>query len=1303
MKCAKCDSAIPDDARFCQNCGEPLGLTCNSCGTDNLPEAHFCKNCGQSLERPPSPDQETKLRSLQQAAPRGLQEKMLAARAEIEGERKPVTILFADIVGSTAIAEKMDPEEWKEVVSGAHHRVSEAIYRYEGTIAQLLGDGVLAFFGAPLTHEDDPIRAVHAALDIQESIGEYSRELAGYVDDFQVRIGINTGTVVIGEIGTDLHMEYLAIGDAVNVAARVETAAEPGCVLLSEDTARLVGGVFKLKDLGQLEAKGKVDLIQVYEVEGVKADPERRMGVESVRSPYVGREREMDLLNTALVSLCRGHGQIVMMLGEAGIGKSRLMEEARAQATDEFDLTKEELGSDSMLARPSSLRWLEGRALSYGGSISFWPITQLLLADLGLSDGAPEAKIKVEMRRRASALLSDEIDEALPFLARLLGLRLDSKSEEMIQSLDGEALRRQTLKAISKYFFCMAEEHPTVLVFEDMHWADPSSLASLEHLLSLTDRVPLMILCLMRVEKDHGSWRIKLQSETDHAHRTTEIHLERLSRSESVQLVDQILGAAELPEDIRQLVMTRSEGNPFYLEEVIRHLVERGLILREGDTWRAIETIAEVGIPETLQGIVLARIDRLEDEVRRTLQMASVIGKSFLYRLLEAISDAERQLDEHLSQLQRVDLVREKARLPELEYIFKHSLTQEAAYNSLLMERRKEFHRKVGKAIEDLFPDHVEDYYGLLAHHWERAGVMDKASEYLVYAGDQARIMFAHEEAIDYYQRVLSFLEEGGAHEEASRVLMKLGLTYHDAFDFQRSRQAFDESFNMRRLASENLPTVLPPARTPFRCVMREPPTLDPTYAGDVTSCNYIKNLFSGLVELGKGWDIIPDVAHRWEISEDGCTYLFHLRDDVVWSDGTQVTAEDFLYTWRRTLDPAAEDCLALTNLLFDIKGARAYHTGEISNPDQVGIRVIDEMTLEVELIKPASYFLHLLANQYPIPQHIVEACGEAWTDVRNIVTNGPFRLEAYEPGEAIQLERNPTYHGRFSGNLQRVELELSVPQWSPEELAMYEAGRVDIVELREGTYYARHDHVEEYVCEPLAAEFYVGFDTSRPPFDNPNVRRAFALSVDQERLVNEVLGGSLFYPATGGFVPPGIPGHLPGIGLSYDPANARQLIEDAGYPDGKGFPKLELIWIDHAQMLEYLKAQWSHNLNVEVTIKITDWASVLEKSPSGNIFYMGWHAEYPDPDCFLRVCIRTLLPLWQNEIYNRFLEEARRTRNQEDRIRLYQAADKTLIEEVAIIPITYLRLHSLVKPWVRIPAGGLRLWSLKDFIIEPY
>jgi class 3 adenylate cyclase len=425
-------------------CAHPLPQLCPKCQQENSPEALFCSACATPLQGSNGTHDLEHLDSLRKLAPKGLQEKIRQDPRGLPGQRKPVTVLFTDIVGSTAIAEKLDPEEWKEVVQGAHRRVSEAVYRYEGTIAQLLGDGVLAFFGAPLTHEDDPERAARAALDIQASMAEYQSELSGFVDVFQMRVGINTGEVVIGEVGIEEHAEYLAIGDAVNVAARLEGSAEPGQILVSEAIARRIEAGFSLRDLGEVPVKGKTAALAMFELVEPKAEPSSARGIEGLRSPLVGRDSELEHLRLALGSLQQGLGQIVVVLGDAGIGKTRLVQEAMEQVVQ----TEREESS----APPSSLRWLEGRSLSYGSSLSFWPITQLILADLGLSDGDAEVKVKAALRRRVSDLLGDDSNEFLPFLFHILGLKHDETDRDIFQTLDGETVKHQITRSVRRYF-----------------------------------------------------------------------------------------------------------------------------------------------------------------------------------------------------------------------------------------------------------------------------------------------------------------------------------------------------------------------------------------------------------------------------------------------------------------------------------------------------------------------------------------------------------------------------------------------------------------------------------------------------------------------------------------------------------------------------------------------------------------------------------------------------------------------------------------------------------------------------------
>ena len=389
---------------------------------------------------------------------------------------------------------KLDPEEWKEIVSGAHQRVSQAVYHYEGTIAQLLGDGVLAFFGAPITHEDDPIRAVHAALDIQQAIGQYADELKGYVDNFQLRIGLNTGTVVVGNVGSDLHMEYLAIGDAVNLAARLQSAAQPGKILISENTARLVSATFDLESMGEITVKGKAEPVTVFEV--IKAKPlPRAAGVlrSCIHRWWVVRT-SLAVLNSALDALLNGHGQIVTIIGEAGIGKSRLVEEAHRQCS----------------GCSSRLHWIEGRALSYGQTLSFWIINQLLYSDLGLSDGDPEVKVRAALKRRVNALFGEKAAEVLPYLGHLLGVSLEGALAERMRLLDGETLKHQTLLSISRYFQRLAENQPTVLYLKTCIGQTPPAWKRLKICCRSRTALPLMLVLLSRLEREHGSWRIKL-------------------------------------------------------------------------------------------------------------------------------------------------------------------------------------------------------------------------------------------------------------------------------------------------------------------------------------------------------------------------------------------------------------------------------------------------------------------------------------------------------------------------------------------------------------------------------------------------------------------------------------------------------------------------------------------------------------------------------------------------------------------------------------------------------------------------
>ncbi|HSR34589.1 MAG TPA: ABC transporter substrate-binding protein, partial [Anaerolineae bacterium] len=1195
-----------------------------------------------------------------------------------EGERKPVTILFTDIVGSTSLAEKLDPEEWKEIVSEVHRRVGEAVYRYEGTIAQLLGDGVLAFFGAPITHEDDPVRAVRAGLDIQSSIEDYARELKGYVDHLQLRVGINTGTVVIGTVGHDMHMEYLAIGDAVNLAARLQSEAQPGRVLIAEGTARLVKALFDLSALGERRVKGKAEAVTVFEVVARKATPVSGRGIEGLVSPFVGRDQELSALKTALKRVLDGHGQIVAVLGEAGIGKSRLVEEARADAA---------LGP---------LRWLEGRSLSYGQTLSFWGITQLLLSELGLSDADPEPKIKAALRKRVQALVGDRASDLLPYLAHLMGVGLDPEAARRVNELDGETLKRQILVAASEYFHAVAQEQPTVLILEDLHWADPSTLQALQGLLALTDRSPLCLLLLARIEHGHGSWQLKVSAETDYAHRYTQIQLKPLSSQASDELVSRLLEVENLPPSIRRLILERSEGNPFYLEEIIRNLIDQGVIVQQAGGWRATAEIAQVEIPETLQGVLLARIDRLQEEVRHTLQLASVIGKSFLYRLLVAISAAERQLDEHLSQLQRADLVREKTRRPELEYIFKHSLTQEAAYSSLLVERRREFHRKVGEALEQLFADRQEEFYGLLAHHFDAAGEPAKAIDYLIKAGDTARERDAFAEAIQDYRRAIELLDAEGDAARASRTWLKLGLIHQVNFRFEQAHQANEAAFSLERLGATQAPPRKHPGRIEQPRVLRlcgysqRIATLDPSQLTVVHEFWISSHLFSGLAELDAEANVVPHAARSWEVLDGGKRYLFHLREDVRWTDGTAVTAHDFEWTWKRNL--AAGSGAPLLGIADDISG----------------IRACDAQTLEVRLNTPVAYFIYLAAMPqfWPLPRAAVERYGSEWWKPGHIVSNGSFELVEFDQTHSL-LKRNTKYFGDFAGNLDQVKWSLA--EGAGAAAREYVSGKADCVPGLPPEDVPSDVGVNETA---MPRQLYVDgliLIPHQPPLDDVRVRRAIVHALDREKCIRAFGSGHSW--ARGGIVPPGLAGHSPELGLPFDPERARQLLAEAGYR--RGDPRLHLTLYHYrrfrkiigelrSQMLEHLGIQINP---VEAFFMPEEWMRT-----DFNLALIAWSVDYPDPDDFLRQSrfYRMVEARgWRHPRLEGILKEAARTVDRRRRLAMYREADRILVnDEVVAAPFSYadMRAINLLKPWLKgVQFDASARFSWRDVVVEPH
>ncbi len=766
-------------------------MKCTNCSTLNPDDARFCKQCGSPLTAESKLDSSIKLSALKQSAPRALQDKLRKLPAPVIGERKSITILFTDIVGSTSLAEGIDPEDWKEIVSGAHQHVSDCVYRYEGHIAQLLGDGVLAFFGAPIMHEDDPVRAVQAALDIQAAIHAYADQLRvqKQLKNFQMRVSVNSGPVVVDQVGSDRHTEYLAVGDAVNLAARMQSAAQPGRVLLSENTFRSVAHVFECADLGSIEVKGKSKPIHVFEVQRTKAQPTSPRGIAGLESKMVGRDEQLKLLRRAdRVVETEKSGRVAIVIGEPGMGKSRLIAEWRTAASR---------NSDS----PKVWRWVEGHCLSYGQGLAYHLLVSVLRSVLGLSDNSPEDETQQALSSVAQDLLGESAQEYRPFLANLLAMKMDSKASTNLRQLNPQTLQAQYLAALRHLLLSLAERSPVAFIFEDIHWADQSSIELLSKLLPLTLESPVLFCFTTRPDHQSPGWKLIETAQQLPGDRLTELTLTALSPIDSQQLISNLLNIDSLPDDLRSLILAKSEGNPFFVEEVIRLLIDRGAIVQQGTVWSATQEIRTIEVPDTLQRLLLARIDRLVDELKRTLRVASVIGRQFPFDVLHfVLTGVQEQVDrgalsDDLAALEDTGLILSTVTQHALEYLFRHALVQEAAYEAVLKADRRSLHRAVGHAIETLFPTRLDELASTLAFHYERGEEWELAVQWIRRAGDRAFAQWALPEAADLFRRALAVLKQLPAQADVefelrfklAQAMMVLGVARDETLaEFER-------------------------------------------------------------------------------------------------------------------------------------------------------------------------------------------------------------------------------------------------------------------------------------------------------------------------------------------------------------------------------------------------------------------------------------------------------------------------------------------------------------------------------------
>ena len=757
MNCSRCGHENPDNSRFCAQCGNQLERTCPVCSAAVGADDRFCSNCGTSL----TGTGQTTDRDHTEYVPEEMLSKITEAQSghAMRGERRTVTMLFADIKGSTAVAETLDPEDWAEIINGAFEHLIAPVYRYEGTLARLQGDAVLAFFGAPIAHEDDPVRAVRAGLEIVERLGPYKEEMQQRWDiPIDVRVGINTGLVVVGAVGSDLKVEYTALGDAVNVAARMEQTAEPGTVRVTDQTWALVSDHFDGEELGPVEAKGKsepVPAVRVIRYIAVGPEPFRQQ-------PLVGRTEELQILEDLRERLARGAGWIASIMGEAGLGKTRLLEEFRGRT-----LARD--GAGARFGVAEEMAWMSSYSQSYDSSVPYSTIRDLLVRWWGLDTHDHPYRMVEEI---AESVL-EGVPDAAVYLGYVAGTPLPARGADLIEQLEPPVLHRRARETVISYLAAEAARRPVVIALEDTHWADSMSLTFIDDLMQVAEKEPLGLLLSMRPYRDEPIWRTHEVGMRDHPHRYRSIDLSLLPSEAASDLLGSLLEDSGVSDETRQNLLDRAEGNPLFIEQMAR-------AIREGGDESAFT------VPTGLTTLLTARLDRLDERAREVAQAASVIGSEFRLSGLSSLLGEGIDLDRAIVELLRRGIFVERDTSSGV-LAFKHALIQDASYSTMLLRTRRELHRRVAEYLAGASPDSSQE----IAHHFVESGSHEAAFPYLIAAGEQSSRSMALADAIRFYTTALENIPPDPDPELVVKAHDGLGVAYSLIPDLSQSEAAY--------------------------------------------------------------------------------------------------------------------------------------------------------------------------------------------------------------------------------------------------------------------------------------------------------------------------------------------------------------------------------------------------------------------------------------------------------------------------------------------------------------------------------
>jgi class 3 adenylate cyclase/pimeloyl-ACP methyl ester carboxylesterase len=765
MQCPRCRAENRDGLKFCEDCGTRLGVICSQCGAEVTPGKKFCGSCGapiagQTADRFASPQTYT---------PKHLAEKILTSKSALEGERKQVTVLFADLKGSMELLADCDPEEARKLLDPILERMMEAVHHYEGTVNQVMGDGIMALFGAPIGHEDHAVRGCYAALRMQRRVTLYADEIQrGGGTPLQIRVGLNSGEVVVRAIGSDLHMDYTAVGQTTHLAARMEQMAKPGSALVTGDTLKLAEGFVQVRPLGAVPVKGLETPTPVYELTGI-VPARSRFQASTARglTRFVGRDGELQQLAQALERAAAGHGQTVAVVGEAGVGKSRLVWEfARSHRTQGWLV-------------------LESGSVSYGKATSYLPVIDLLKAYCGIQERDNPRAIR---ERMAGKLLM--LDRALePLLTPLLALLDVPVDDAAWDALDPPQRRQRTLEAVKRLLLRESQVQPLLLIFEDLHWIDAETQALLDGLIESLPTARVLLLVNYRPEYQHG-WGSKTYY--------TQLRIDPLPPEGADALLTALLGGDHTLEPLRRALIARTEGNPFFLEEGVRTLVETQVLVGDRGAYRLTKAPEAWQIPATAQAVLAARIDRLAPEDKRLLQAAAVIGKDVPFALLQAIADVpEDSVRRGLTHLQAAEFLYETNLFPDLEYTFKHAYTHEVAYGSVLHDRRRTLHGQIVAIIERLYRDRLPEHVERLASHATAGELWAEAAAYHRRAAEKAKDRYAYRRAIHAAVLGLDAATRGRLANPQRACLVVLGDLHSLCGELPEANERYEQALSL--------------------------------------------------------------------------------------------------------------------------------------------------------------------------------------------------------------------------------------------------------------------------------------------------------------------------------------------------------------------------------------------------------------------------------------------------------------------------------------------------------------------------